>query len=270
MKAAVLGYPIEHSLSPYLHLLLSQGCGIEMEYNKFPTEKNTLEKTVELLKNENYIGFNCTMPLKYEMYKMCSELSDESKFLRSVNTVKIKNGKFCGSTTDGMGMLTCVKKLVGNVKNKKVIILGTGGTARSIAYSFKEGGAKISVVNRSVGIMGEMFPDIDFFGFESLDKLSESADILINATPLGMTGFDGFSDLSFIKNMKKTAVICDAVYNPLETKLLKSARNCGLMTVDGLSMLVYQGVYSFNLWTDVFPSDETVKKTYDILKGENL
>lgn len=265
---AVLGSPISHSKTPRLQELFGKYCGIKVKCEKIETDESNYIPTVQTLKQKGIVGFNCTMPLKKKASEHCDRLSENSAFLSSVNTVKIENGKLFGSTTDGNGLLLAYRINFGEIKSKKVLLFGTGGTARSIYYSFEKSGAMITVVNRSVGIFGDMFPHSTVYPFDLTEKLSESADVMINATPLGMTGKDSFSDLSFIEKTKENAIFIDAVYEPYETEFLLKAKQCRRKTLDGLYMLVCQGALSFEEWTGVKVGQNIIKQVYEELKGE--
>ena len=280
-KFALLGTPVEHSLSPEIHKIFAEGCGLDIEYIKIDTGKSKLKETIEYLKRENFSGFNCTMPLKEEILKYTDRISQQSGFLNSCNTVKIgKNKILYGYTTDGNGMIEGIKYNGVEIAGKNVLVIGAGGTAKSVLLSLTENGANsLAVLNRSkenLDNMRDLFDDpVTHFNLLNLENIKNyikmcGIDILINASSLGMKGFDespAFDpEYNFLSLLKKNAVVVDSVYNPLETKLLKTAKNLGLKTIDGFWMLVYQGVFAFEIWTGKTVPDEYIEKAHAVIK----
>ena len=279
-KFALLGTPIEHSLSPEIHKIFAEGCGLEIDYTKIDTDKPQLKNTVGRLKSEGFSGFNCTMPLKEEVIKYTDEKSGQCEFLRVCNTVKIKNNILSAHTTDGDGMVAGIKYNGIKIAGKNILLLGAGGTAKSILLSLTESGAnRLIVLNRSKENLENMRglfdgPTVlfDLFNLKNTEEYIKKfdIDILINASSLGMKGFDESPvfdcEYNFLRLMKHDAAVVDSVYNPLNTKLLTSARNSGLKTVDGFWMLVYQGVLAFEIWTGKKVPGEYIEKAHKIIK----
>lgn len=282
LKLAVLGSPIAHSRSPQLQSSFAVSCGItDFSYERIETTCETLSDTVKRLVDEGYDGFNCTMPLKTDMAELSHILSDEAKILRSVNTVTVKNGKFHSDTTDGTGILMAIRRGYGDmalpcadaVKDKRVLLLGAGGAARSAALSLHRAGAKLTIANRSLegahSLKAMLDSDATCISIADGDALSSAAaecDILINCTSLGMAGNAEFDNLSFLDGMKCSSLVIDAVYNPLETSLLKYAKRNGLIAVSGLWMLVYQGAAAFEKWSGILPDEDACKRAFDLIK----
>jgi len=284
-KFAVLGTPIEHSLSPEIHNIFAEGCGLDIKYIKIDTDKFQLKDTVERLKSEDFLGFNCTMPLKEEIMKYISAKSKQCEFLNVCNTVKINkingNNILSGDTTDGGGMVEGIKYNGVEVAGKNILIFGAGGTAKSVALSLLENKAEnIIVLNRSkenLDITRELFAGykniiFDLLNLEKTEKYIKEfdTDILINTSRLGMKGFEespSFDpEYKFLGLMKKSSAVVDSVYNPLKTKLLAAAENLGLKTVDGFWMLVYQGVLAFEIWTEKKVPGEYIEKAHRFVK----
>lgn len=282
LKLAVLGSPIAHSRSPKLQLSFAKDCGLSIEnftYERIETTESELGATVKRLISEGYDGFNCTMPLKTEMAGLSDFLTEESEILSSVNTVTVRDGKLYGDTTDGMGILMTVRRgfslcgKAGETANgKNVLLIGAGGAARSTALSLKRAGARLTVCNRtleSAYSLSDMVGGCECISLsdtEAFRRCAGEADILINCSSLGMNGKAEFSDFSFLEGMKKGALVIDAVYNPLETELLKRASDLGLQAVSGLWMLIYQGAASFEKWTGIFPGENACLRAFEIIK----
>lgn len=282
LKLAVLGYPIAHSRSPQLQASFARDCGIiDFSYERIETTCESLSETVARLVSEGYDGFNCTMPLKTDMSALADEIGEEAEILRSVNTVAVRGGKLCCDTTDGIGILMTVRRGYGDmsvpftesVRYKKVLLLGAGGAARSAALSLKNAGAYLTVANRTLEGAYSLRNMLDGgcrcipLDYEhELFIAASDCDILINCTALGMSGKPEFEDLRFIDSMKQDALVIDAVYNPLETSLLKHAASRGLKAVSGLWMLVYQGAASFEKWSGIFPDENACLRAFELIK----
>lgn len=272
MKYAVLGSPIAHSRSPQLQGIFAKYAGLDdFSYERIETDCASLKATVERLKAEGYAGFNCTMPLKTDMADMADKLTNEAKMLRSVNTVAVRNGILDCTTTDGGGIILTIKRALGEgADKKKVLLLGAGGAARSAALSLALSGAELTVLNRSVDSAKKLCEDVggrhfDVLNDQTLAEYSKSTDILINCTSLGMSGKDSFKSLDFISGLRSDSLVIDAVYNPLETELLKAARAHGLVSMSGLWMLVYQGALAFEWWTGILPDENACAAAFEYI-----
>lgn len=282
LKLAVLGTPIAHSRSPQLQTSFANDCGItDFSYERIETDRPALLATVNRLRDEGYDGFNCTMPLKTDMALLADYLGDEARVLCSANTVAVRDGKFHADTTDGIGILLTVRRGFGDmtvsyteaVRGKRVVLLGAGGAARSAALSLHNAGAKLTLVNRSVGgavalrtMLGSDCECIALADTDALNRACGECDILINCTSLGMSGSPEFESLSFIDALGKDTLVIDAVYNPLETALLKYAAGRGLRAVSGLWMLVYQGAVAFEKWSGVLPDEDACFRAFELIK----
>ena len=282
LKLAVLGSPIAHSRSPQLQNSFAHDCGIaDFSYERIETTCDTLEATVRRLMAEGYDGFNCTMPLKTDMAHLADFIGDEARTLWSANTVWINDGKLYADTTDGVGILLTVRRGYGEVdkpyadcvRGKKVILLGAGGAARSVALSLRNAGAELTIFNRTLdaafSLRDMLEVDCDCFELGDTSALCRAAgecDILINCTALGMSGKPEFESFAFIDGMREGTMVIDAVYNPLETELLKHAAERGLSAVSGLWMLVYQGAVAFEKWSGVIPDEDACERAFNLIK----
>src|SRR5699024_4042607 len=173
--------------------------------------------------------------------------------IKAVNTVKIQNGRLLGYNTDGLGFLSSLKMHGVNCKDRTICILGAGGSARAIAISLvREKPKKIVIINRSKERGVALVTDINTFARTKLSStrmdVPENIDIIINTTPLGMWPHIHANPLDGYKFNPKT-IVCDIVYNPITTTLLKEAREANCLTVGGIGMLVGQGVKAIEIWT---------------------
>ncbi len=261
---AVLGDPIAHSRSPFLHKTLGDLCGISLTYEAIRTGQEELAPRLQALKEAGFYGANCTMPLKTDAFSLSTKTSGAAQSLRTVNTLTLLPDGLFGDTTDGLGFVNALRHHGIDPDGKKVVLLGAGGAARSVCDALLSQGADVRVLNRTQkqcgAVMAQVLTDA------SLKSACADCDILVQATSLGMAGQADFSDLSFVDALPAHATVADLVYHPLETSLLAYAKARGLFTVDGLWMLLYQGIASFTVWHGMAPSKEIASKTYDILR----
>lgn len=255
----LLGHPVSKSLSPEIHNYSFGKNNINAKYLAMDVTKESLKKAVEGIRHLGIAGFNVTIPHKIDIIKHLDSLDEEAKLLGAVNTVKNENGKLIGYNTDGKGFTDVLKDKKIDVKNKSIAILGAGGASRAISIMLaKEGIGEIIIFNRTVkkaeAIIDEIkekFPkvrgaykdlEVDSFDFKDID-------IVINCTSIGM--YPNLDEMPIDpKMLSENTIVCDIVYKPLETKLIKRAKEHGQTTVHGLNMLIYQGILSEEIWLD--------------------
>jgi len=270
-QVALIGYPIAHSLSPAMQNAAFAEVGLDWTYKLLPTKEDEFEATLESLSAQNVVGGNITMPHKQAVIPHLSSISDDARIMGAVNTFRIEDGEIHGYNTDGIGFVNALKAARHDLSGMRVVILGAGGAARSAIYSLADAGAaQIVVVNRTVShgvkltdAMSAAFPGCDI-GFrplssETLSNVSiEQVDLLVNATPVGMEPDENESlwpaDLPF----PETAICYDVIYKPVKTLFLKQAEAAGHPTLNGIGMLVHQGVVGFEIWTGKKVSVETM------------
>ncbi|MCK5579648.1 MAG: shikimate dehydrogenase [Candidatus Omnitrophica bacterium] len=259
----LIGYPVNHSLSPLMHNAAFEALGVEAVYELFSLEEQELDEFfVDLKTEESHIfGLNVTVPYKEKVVKYLDSLAPFAKKVNAVNTIVIsKDRKLVGYNTDGPGFLAHLSELGFDVKGKRVSILGAGGASRAIISSLcvkdeRPGSIRIYDIDKDkaeflISDLRERFDVSIVETVNSIDDLNvELADMLINATPLGMKEDDPFiiDEESLHPNM----FVYDLVYNPAETYLLKIAKEKGAQTANGLGMLFYQGVLAFQHWADI-------------------
>lgn len=268
LKACVMGWPISHTLSPKMHTYWLQKYGIEGTYTAEPVPIVKLKDALQGLIDNGYAGCNLTIPLKEEALSLM-DLHDESALQAgAVNTVKIKDGKLKGFDSDGFGFLENLKQQKPDWKGDKVVIIGTGGAARSIISTLqREGAKKFVLVNRTMDraekIADAFSLDAEVMPWEKRAAALQDATLLINSSCLGMAGQEGLDlDLS---SLPIDAVVSDIVYRPLNTPLLLAARHRGNPVVKGLGMLLHQGRLGFKLWFGVDP--DVTADLYDDMKA---
>ncbi len=254
IKLAIIGDPIEHSLSPLVHGGVMEVLGVPYAFEKVRVKQGELEKFLDYAKKEEITGFNLTMPHKMDVIPFLDEIDEEASLFGAVNTVKIENGKFLGFNTDALGYTMALESMGYSFQGSRVVILGAGGVVRTLALKAANCGAKeIHICNRTKDKAGEIALSVnqktgvpvfaEEFSVDAIAKVGKTCDIFINGTPLGMHGVDQeFEDLSFLESLPKTALISDLIYNPSKTKLLGLAEKKGYPVLNGLGMLIYQGI----------------------------
>lgn len=246
IKAAVIGDPISHSLSPKIHNFFLQQLGIEGSYEAIRVQKDELREAVQKLVDQGFAGFNVTLPHKEKIFEICDEIDETARLTGAVNTVVITpEKKLRGLNSDVSGFLQNLKNSQPNfdLRGKNIFIIGAGGAARAVVYGLlKSEVKKIYLTNRTE----KKFTDVEFLSRENFEKKLDECDLLVNTTSLGMLGKDTLRvDL---KNLKHSAIVYDIVYNPLKTELLKSAEIRGNQIVTGIGMLVEQALVGFEEW----------------------
>ena len=265
-KYAVIGHPIGHTMSPFIHKRLFELSGIDAEYTVVDIEPENFERDYNsILKKLD--GYNITIPHKQRVIPFLDKIDNKAEMYGSVNTVANIDGVSKGYTTDPDGFLKALGyasiPLSGNV-----VILGCGGVARTMAYEalLKNAALKFAVREKSIGKAKALIeeiktkldnPDVSYC---LIDELSEDITTLINATPVGMSPNTDYMPVSEAV-IKRCENVYDAIYNPLDTKLIKTARKNGANAESGMSMLVWQAVVAHYHWD---------KSDYDVKDIEKL
>jgi len=259
----LLGNPLGHSISPQMHNSVFEKLGMDYCYMPVEVKSENLKNVFSGLSRMNVAGFNVTIPHKIPIMEHLDELDPLAATIGAVNTICVKDGKTKGYNTDGEGFIRSLEDEAQiTVKGKSVFLLGCGGGARAIAMTLAFHGAeKIYIHNRTAAKAESLADEINdkirscAEALESLEnkrKTIQNCDVLVNSTSLGMHPNDDVLpiDESLIS---PNLVVADIVYNPLRTKLLRTAKNKGCTVVPGLGMLIYQGAAAFKLFTGVEP-----------------
>lgn len=273
----LLGSPVAHSISPQMHNESFRILGLDYAYLAFDVAPENLKGAVEGLKIMNARGFNLTMPHKNRICDYVDQLSPAARLSHSVNTVVNDNGILTGHTTDGIGYMRAVEDAGHSIIGKKMTLLGAGGASSSVLVQAALDGVKeIDVFNRRGAnfdraevlinqLNAETACKVSLYDLEDeqrlYDSIQESA-ILTNGTSVGM---NPNPDACIIKNLdvfRQDLIVSDLIYNPLETKLMRLARERGAKAFNGLYMLLYQGAAAFELWTGKEMPVERIKELY--------
>ena len=260
---ALIGNPVSHSLSPIMQNAALQYLGLDLIYIAIPCKDEDLELVLNSLKKINCKGLNITIPYKEKVLDLCSEICPIANKLKAINTLKLNSEKEWSATnTDVEGFIYPLKKL--NLRKEQAIVLGSGGAARSVIQGLINlNFSNISVMSRNKSSLVELIKNfenqIKIHGLIHDENHSqnfiEDADLIINATPVGMKTATNEENMlpygkAFWRSLNSKTIVYDLIYNPSPTPLLKFSSNKGCMTIDGLPMLIAQGVKSLSFWTD--------------------
>ncbi len=267
----VIGKNIENSLSPLFHNQIILKHSLNFCYLPFRAAETDLGKAIQGIRALNIRGVNITFPYKEKVIKFLDEVEESARRIGAVNTIVNNEGNLTGYNTDLIGFKKSLQedgKFV--IKEKNAIILGAGGAARAVAYALlEEGIEEISIFNRTLEKAKKVKQDfspffpgsgINIFSFEQdniKDKIKK-ANLLVNATSLGMLPKINNSPLPDEKLFHPDLLVYDLIYHPAKTLFLRQAERAGAKIINGLPMLVYQGIESFYLWTGLKPEGEEV------------
>lgn len=257
-RLAVIGYPISHSFSPPMHNFISKEMNAPYVYEAIEVAPERLGEAVEKLKKNGFRGFNVTAPHKIEIMKYLDEISEDVKSYGAVNTVVNENGRLIGYNTDAEGFYMSLKYRGINVENSHILILGAGGAARPVALKLagKEV-ASLTLVNRTkekAEYIKECVKDRTGFDMQT-EMLLDKYDIIINCTSLGMGSNKDMSPLNDMSIVGADTTVVDMIYNPAKTVLLRDSELCGARIVNGLGMLIFQGILAYRLFTGIAVPD---------------
>lgn len=265
-KVGLIGWPLEHSLSPLMHNAAFDHLGLNWVYLALPFPPHHLEDALRGLRSLGFKGFNITAPYKQAILPFVDDMSPLAQILGAINTVIIRETAdgsrvFYGDNTDVEGFLYAVQPLLQRVAHDHALILGAGGAARAVAYALCKVGFKtLTFMARNLARAHLLEEEAQKWGFPtsfksvppsaaSLCALAEQISLLVNATPVGTWPTIHASPLPDDFVIPPHCLVVDLVYNPSKTRLLLQAERAGALAVNGLGMLVQQGVLSFRAWT---------------------
>jgi len=264
----VIGYPIEHSMSPIMHNAAIRELNLSYIYLAFNIYPSNLSLAVNGIKAFDIKGINVTIPFKQEIMIYLDEIDPVAQKIGAVNVIKNDDAYLSGKNTDADGAMKAILDAGYTVSGKNILLLGAGGTARALAFIFSENANRMVIANRTEKSARKLANEIKkFFGINIegkknsdrvLKEESKKADILINTTPLGMYPNVEKSPIP-AEFLHKDLLVFDVVYNPLKTKLIKDATEKGCNTLGGLDMLINQGALAFEWWTNRKPNIELMK-----------
>lgn len=252
LLAAVVGSPIKQSLSPAIHGAAFRARGLEGRYEAIECGVSDLADVIGTLRRAGVVGFSVTMPCKEVMFDLCDRVDPSAALLRAVNCVKCDGDRLIGFNTDGDGCCDAlVEQGLVELSGSTAVVLGAGGTARSIALALLRRGCNVVVVNRTRSRAESMVtalsqaPDVKaHIRCGSVADVA-AAEVVVNATSVGMGSGDSPVEAA---SLRSDLVVLDAVYHPLETAFLSAAIAAGARTVDGLWMLIHQARRQQEIW----------------------
>lgn len=255
--AAVIGWPVSHSLSPVIHEAGFASIGFDATYVALGVEPNDLAAAVEGLRALGFLGASVTMPHKAAVIPLLDRIEPTADRLRSVNTITWRDGSLVGDSTDGGGLLDSLTEAGVALVGTRVLVLGAGGAGRAVADALtNEARAVVGVANRTP-IDQSAVPGCRIVPWSDRDAVLREVDVVVNCTSVGM-GDDGESPIDTL-NLRAEHVVVDLVYHPLRTPLLEGAAHRGARTIDGLGMLVHQAARQQRIWTGARPDVEAMR-----------
>lgn len=264
----VIGHPIEHSMSPTMWNPALQELELDYMYIAFDVHPDSLEKAINGIRSLGITGVNVTIPHKKAVIKYIDEVDPIALKIGAINTIKNEEGILKARNTDAGGAKKSLLDMGFHISGKNILILGSGGVSRSIAYILAEEANKIVLTDlieeRAMTVANEIRTNmkVDIEGkLNNRDNIREDikkADILINATPIGM--YPKVDETPISRDLLHDDLfVFDVVYNPLETRLMKEAAEIGCVTLGGLDMLVNQGILAFEWWLNKKPNKDLMK-----------
>lgn len=271
-KYALIGYPLGHSLSSFIHEAGFKSLGLKASYEILETPPETLVDRVKFFKSQGYRGFNVTIPLKLPITMFLDSVDASADIVNAVNTVVIEpqTREMRGYNTDVLGFRNAIPEDV-TLCGKVAGVLGTGGAARAAITALAQAQMKeIKLFTRNVpnslelvNYLRKTFPNVEFntYQIERIRDLSD-IDLLVNTTPIGMLGraadFTPVEE-NELRTLKQGAVVYDVIYNPKKTILLKLAQKYGYRTINGVDMFIHQALAAEQIWTGRTPDFKDMK-----------
>ena len=267
----VIGDPIEHTMSPVMHNAAFNRLGLDYRYLAFHVRKEELAKAIDGMRALNIKGLNVTIPHKVAVIPLLDKIDPLAEKIGAVNTIANDDGALKGYNTDAIGFLQALLGRGIEPKGKSVVLLGAGGASRAVSFILAERGARIVILNRLLemdwaeGLAGKLSQafSMEVEALElnrgNLARVLEKAEILVNATKVGMSpDIDETPVNSGL--LKPNLVVYDIVYNPIKTRLQREAEVAGATVISGLDMLVWQGALAFEKWTGLKAPVELMKQ----------
>jgi shikimate dehydrogenase len=270
---AVMGDPVGHSLSPELHNAAFEALGLDYAYVAFPVKRGNGGAAMQAVRTLGLRGLSVTIPFKLEIIPHLDQVDEQARHVGSVNTVVNEEGRLLGSSTDGPGALRALEAAGVDIAGRRVLVLGSGGAARAVVFALALAPEK----PRSLSILGieaaelktlaldlasrtRLEPEAHPLAPDSLEREMREAEIIVHATPIGMSPRVDESVVP-ARLFRPEHAVFDVVYTPLETRLLREARAAGARVVPGVGMFVHQAAIQFEAWTRAPAPIEVMTRT---------
>ncbi|MFC1861669.1 shikimate dehydrogenase [Chloroflexota bacterium] len=256
----IIGDPVEHTMSPVMHNAAFREMGIDYLYLPFRVKKEELDKAIEGMRALNIKGLNVTIPHKVAVLRFLDKLDHLAEQIGAVNTIVNDNGVLIGYNTDASGFIQALLEKGIEPRSKNVVILGAGGASRAISFSLADKGVNLVILNRSLeldwaeelaGRISQTFSkEVAALELnrENLARALEKANILVNATSVGMSPNTDATPVT-PDLLRPNLIVVDIIYNPIKTRLLREAEAIGAKAINGVDMLIWQGAIAFEKWT---------------------
>ena len=275
----IIADPIGHSVSPAMHNAAFKKMGIDYVYIPFRVKGGELGQAIAGMRALNIRGLNVTIPHKVAVIPLLNEVDNLAQRIGAVNTIVNDDGVLKGYNTDAAGFLQVLLEREVESRGKKVVILGAGGASRAISLALVERGSNLIILNRTVEKAKEQAERISRLCHreiqalkldrENLAEALKNTDILVNTTSVGMSPNIGETPVT-ADLIKPPVIVCDIVYNPLKTRLLREAEAAGAQAISGIDMLAWQGALAFEKWTGLKAPVEVMKEAaIKALRNEN-
>jgi shikimate dehydrogenase len=282
-QVGLVGFPVSHSLSPLMQQAAFDAFRIEANYVLWETPQDQLAGKIATLRSSTMLGANVTIPYKEDVVQLVDECDPFAARIGAINTIVNRDGRLYGYNTDAPGFITALIEFGAypfDCSGKQVVILGTGGAARAAAVALLEKGAGVVFLGRTEAHVQNILRHLSkfsikmyrtthikgaLFGYPEVREFLSKADLVVNATPIGLN-MDDSELLIDVNVLPKTALVMDMIFNPPFTPLLCAARAHGCQVLNGLSMLLYQGALAFELWTGRSAPIEIMQKALGLAK----
>lgn len=277
----LLGNPVGHSLSPLMHNSTFAKMGLNCIYLPFQVSPERLAGAVEGIRALNLLGVNVTIPYKEAVIPYLDELSPMAEACGAVNVIKNENGRLVGYNTDGSGFIAALRDEPVKLEGSRVLFIGAGGAARSLAVALEQ--ERVSRIDfldtdyeraRTLAGLIAGYADCSaraaLMNAASFREISAGADIIVNCSPVGMHPNVDDAPVTNLDAVDDRTVLCDIIYNPLQTQLLKMGQVIGLKTINGLSMFVNQGALTLDILLGINPDREYMKGILEEYLGREV
>lgn len=274
----LIGYPVEHTLSPVIHNTLAGQMGHDLVYVPFPVEPGRVQEAVKGADALQILGLNVTVPYKGEVIGCLHEIDPLAERIGAVNTLVRVNGGYKGYNTDMEGLYRAMSEEGIKIEGEEVILLGAGGAARAVAHlCVMKGAAKVYMLNRTLDKAEAVAMEVNRMAgrevvhpmtLQQYDRIPDGKYLAVQGTSVGLAphGEDVvIQDRAFYERIHTGF---DLIYNPWETRFMRLVQECGGKACNGLKMLLYQGVIAYELWNDVCVPREDAQIVYDKLKEQ--
>ena len=270
----IFGYPIKHTLSPIIHDTISDEYLLGERYIPFEVDSN-LGEYVKSAYDSGIVGLNITVPYKEKVIPYLCDIDEDAKKIGAVNTLVRTDKGYKGYNTDMEGLYRSIKEAGAEIKDSEVIMLGAGGAARAVAYMCKKYGAKkIYIINRSIDkakrLAEDMNEDASFKAFipvpvNAYKDIPKGKYIIIQCTSIGLKNEAGLPLINDMDFYRQAVFAVDLIYNPAKTPFVKCMEKLDIPAINGLKMLLYQGIIANEIWNDIRIDDAVLGKIYSKL-----